>query len=172
MLHYAKIHYAILHYGIKHYAILCYAILLYTIMHYAILHYGVLQYSILNYSILHYANIHCSKLHYTMPCYTICLMQCFPTFFQPRHTFLEPITRRHTAFMTLNLGIVHKKSGFWPPPPVHMRPHGPDPLPLVDVHTRPTWNTHRSLEMASTMTYTGPKAEIRLYDSNLFKLYF
>jgi len=31
------------------------------------------------------------------------LKQCFPTFFQPRHTFLEPITRRHTAFMTPNL---------------------------------------------------------------------
>jgi len=31
------------------------------------------------------------------------LAQSFPTFFQPRHTFLEPLTRRHTAFMTLNL---------------------------------------------------------------------
>src|SRR6218665_885325 len=31
------------------------------------------------------------------------LHQCFPTFFQPRHTFLEPITRRPTAFMTPNL---------------------------------------------------------------------
>src|SRR6218665_3331323 len=33
-----------------------------------------------------------------------------------------------------------KKSGFRPPlPSVHMRPHGPDPLPpLVDVHTRST----------------------------------
>jgi len=27
------------------------------------------------------------------------------------------------------------------------------PSPLVDVHMRSTWNTHRSLEMASTMTY-------------------
>jgi len=42
-----------------------------------------------------------------------------------------------------------KKSRFWPPSPC---PHGTDP-PLVDVHTRSTWNTHRSLEMASTMTY-------------------
>ena len=24
------------------------------------------------------------------------LQQCFPTFFQPRHTYLEPLTRRHT----------------------------------------------------------------------------
>src|SRR6218665_141447 len=31
------------------------------------------------------------------------LDQCFPTFFQLRHTFLEPLTRRHTAFMALNL---------------------------------------------------------------------
>ena len=27
------------------------------------------------------------------------------------------------------------------------------PSPLVDVHTWSRWNTHRSLEMASTMTY-------------------
>ena len=67
---------------------------------------------------------------------------------------------------------VYKKITFLTPPPVHMRPHGPDTPPPVDFHTRSTWNTHRSLEMASTMTYTGPKAEIRLYDSNLFKLYF
>jgi len=33
---------------------------------------------------------------------------------------------------------VHKNHVFDPPPPVHMRPHGPDPLPLVDVHTRST----------------------------------
>ena len=52
---------------------------------------------------------------------------------------------------------------------VHM---GRTPFPHLDVHTRSTWNTRRSLEMASTMTYTGPKAEIRLYDSNLFKQYF
>jgi len=29
------------------------------------------------------------------------LYQCLPTFFQPRQTFLEPLTRRHTAFMAL-----------------------------------------------------------------------
>ena len=43
-----------------------------------------------------------------------------------------------------------------PLPSVHMRPHGPDPPPpLVDVHTRSTWNTHRSLKTDSrpTMTY-------------------
>ena len=33
----------------------------------------------------------------------VTLHQCFPTFFQPRHTFLEPLSRRHTAFMALNL---------------------------------------------------------------------
>ena len=32
-----------------------------------------------------------------------------------------------------------------------------------------TRNTHRSLETASELT-SGPKAEIRLYDSNLFKI--
>jgi len=32
-----------------------------------------------------------------------CVTQCFPTFFQPWHIFLEPLTRQHTAFMALNL---------------------------------------------------------------------
>src|SRR6218665_1109455 len=41
--------------------------------------------------------IHC--IQYTL----YRLRQCFPTFFQPRHTFLEPLTRRHTAFMGLIL---------------------------------------------------------------------
>ena len=45
---------------------------------------------------------------------------------------------------------VHKKISFFTPSPVHMRPHLPDPL--VDVHMRSTWNIHRSLELASTMT--------------------
>jgi len=40
-----------------------------------------------------------------------------------------------------------------PLPSVHMRPHGPDSLPLEDFHTQSTWNTHRSLEISSTMTY-------------------
>jgi len=31
------------------------------------------------------------------------LGQCFSTFFQPRHTFLEQLTRRHTAYMALIL---------------------------------------------------------------------
>src|SRR6218665_3719140 len=31
------------------------------------------------------------------------LVQCLPTLFQPRHTFLEPLTRRHTAFMAIIL---------------------------------------------------------------------
>jgi len=51
-------------------------------------------------------------------------------------------------------------------PPVYMRPHEPDPFPHVDVHMRSTWNTHRSLETARWPS--GPKAEIRLCDCNLF----
>jgi len=31
------------------------------------------------------------------------IVQCYPNFLQPPHTFLEPLTRRHTAFMTLIL---------------------------------------------------------------------
>ena len=34
--------------------------------------------------------------------YFMFVEQCFPTFFQPRHTFLEPLTRRHTAFIALS----------------------------------------------------------------------
>ena len=50
------------------------------------------------------------------------------------------------AFMTST-----KKSRFdLPPPPSTW---AEPPLPLVDDHTRSTWNTHRSLEMASTLTY-------------------
>jgi len=30
---------------------------------------------------------------------------CSPTFFLPGHTFLEPFTRRHTAFMVLILYV-------------------------------------------------------------------
>src|SRR6218665_1901100 len=47
--------------------------------------------------------------------------------------------------------ITSTKNQVFDPPP-HC-PHGPDPLPLVDVQTRSTRNTHCSLEMASTMTY-------------------
>ena len=53
----------------------------------------------------------------------------------------------------------------------HMRPHGPDPPPLVDVHTRSTWNTHALLKW-QVQWPTGTNADIRLYDSNLFKLYY
>ena len=65
----------------------------------------------------------------------------------------------HCLFFSY-FGAIHlwrpQKNHVFDPPllPVHMRRHGPDPPPpLVDVHTRLTWNTHRSLEMASTMTY-------------------
>ena len=56
-------------------------------------------------------------------------------------------------------------------PPVHMRPHGPDPSP-------PPYGRPHTVDMKySPLKWlvqwpTGPKAEIRLYDSNLFKLYF
>src|SRR6218665_818058 len=33
---------------------------------------------------------------YVCMCILMNIMQCFPTFFQPRHTYLEPLTRRHT----------------------------------------------------------------------------
>jgi len=45
-----------------------------------------------------------------------------------------------------------RKSGFWPPPLVHMRPHEPGPLPSMWTSTS-TLNTHRSLDTASTMTF-------------------
>jgi len=46
-----------------------------------------------------------------------------------------------------------RKSGFLTPSPVHMHPNELDPLPLVEVHMPSTWNTHNSLETASTLTY-------------------
>ena len=70
-----------------------------------------------------------------------------------------------------HLFMTSKKSGFWPPLlSVHTRPPELDPLPLVDVHTRLIWNTHRSLETAIDAHWpSGPKAEIRQHDCNLFK---
>ena len=72
------------------------------------------------------------------------------------------------------LGAIHlwcpKKSGFWPPPPVHMRPHGSDP-PLW-TSTRGRHEIHTALLKWLVQWPTGLKAEIRLYDSNLFKLYY
>jgi len=47
---------------------------------------------------------------------------------------------------------VHKKIRFLPLLPLSTCVHM-GRTPLVDVHTRPTWNTHCSLEMASSMTY-------------------
>src|SRR6218665_1950330 len=63
-----------------------------------------------------------------------------------------------------------KKSGFWPPPPVHMRPHEPgSPSPSLWTSTCGRHeNTHRSLETAIVQCPSGPKAEIRLYDCNVF----
>jgi len=68
---------------------------------------------------------------------------------------------------------VHKKSRFDPPPACpHVSTWAGSPLPPCGRPHTVDMKYTRSLEMASTMTYTGPKAEIRLYDSNLFKLYF
>jgi len=47
-----------------------------------------------------------------------------------------------------------KKIGILTPlPPVHMRPHGPDPPPSLWTSTRGRHEIHTALEMASTMTY-------------------
>ena len=65
-----------------------------------------------------------------------------------QHTSTTPTIRGH-PFITST-----KKSGFWHPLPCpHASTWAGPPPPLVDVHTRSTWNTHRSLEMASTMKY-------------------
>src|SRR6218665_570640 len=68
---------------------------------------------------------------------------------------------------------VHKKIRFLTPPvpPIHMRPHGPDPPPLwMSTHSR--HEIHTALLKWLVQWPTGPKTEIRLYDSNLFKLYY
>ena len=60
------------------------------------------------------------------------------------------------------------KSGFWPPPlSTWARP----PSPLW-TSTRGSHEIHTALLKWLVQWPTGPKAEIRLYDSNLFKLYF
>jgi len=72
------------------------------------------------------------------------------------HTGLERIKTVWFLSKTNHLGPsiydVYKNRVF-DPSPVHMHPHEPDPLSLVDVHMRSTWNTHHSFETASTMTF-------------------
>jgi len=63
-----------------------------------------------------------------------------------------------------------KNQVFDPPPPVHMHPHGPDP-PLW-TSTRGRHEIHTALLKRLVQWPTGPKAEIRQYDCNLFKLYY
>jgi len=46
-----------------------------------------------------------------------------------------------------------KNQVFDPPPPCPHASTWAGPLPLVDVHMRSRWNTHRSLKMASTMAF-------------------
>ena len=66
-----------------------------------------------------------------------------------------------------------KNQVFDPLPPVHMRPHEPDPLPSpLWTPTRGRHEIHTALLKWLVQWPTGPKAEIRLYDSNLFKLYY
>ena len=63
---------------------------------------------------------------------------------------------------------IRKKSRFWPPLPLSTCVHmGWTPLP-----TRGRHEIHTALLKWLVQWPTGPKAEIRLYDSNLFKLYF
>jgi len=60
-------------------------------------------------------------------------------------------------YRVIHLWRPQENRDFLPPPLVHMR------LTLVDVHTQSTWDTHSSLETASTILLpSGPKAEIRL----------
>ena len=92
---------------------------------------------------------------------------------------------------------VHKKSGFWPPSPCPQAstwagPSSPIPpcgRPWREIHLFNDasistmicvkWpSTHGRHEIHTVLLKwlvqwpTGPKAEIRLYDSNLFKLYY
>ena len=73
----------------------------------------------------------------------------------------------------MNIGVIHlwrpqKNHVFDPPAPVHM---GRFPSPLwTSTHGRR--EIHTALLKWLVCWPTGPKAEIRLYDSNLFKLYF
>src|SRR6218665_677895 len=56
-----------------------------------------------------------------------------------------------------------KNQVFDPPPPVHMRPHGTDPLPLLWASTHGRHEIHTALLKWLVQCPTAPKAEIRLY---------
>ena len=63
-----------------------------------------------------------------------------------------------------------KNSRFWPPSPC---PHGlGPPHPLLWTSTRCQQEIHTALLKWLVQWPARPKAEIRLYDSNLFKLYY
>jgi len=66
---------------------------------------------------------------------------------------------------------VLKKSCFWPTSPCLHEPDPPShPCGRPHAVDNSTWNTHRSLKTASRLQWSSrPKAEIRLYDCNLFK---
>src|SRR6218665_4188040 len=67
---------------------------------------------------------------------------------------------------------VHKKIGFLTPPPLSTCVHmGGTPSPLW-TSTRGRHEIHTALLKWLVQRPTGPKAEIRLYDSNLSKLYY
>ena len=82
------------------------------------------------------------------------------------------------SITVIYLGAIHlwrpqKNHVFDPPlPPVLMRPHGPDPLPPLWTSKHGLHKIHTALLKWLVQWPTGPKGEIRLYDSNLFKLYF
>ena len=67
-----------------------------------------------------------------------------------RRMYWRRVELRGHPFMTST-----KKIRFLTPLPLSTCVHmgRTPPSPLVDVHTRSTWNTHRSPETASTMTY-------------------
>jgi len=77
-------------------------------------------------------------------------------------TFLVMMQRRGPSIYD-----VHKNIPFLTPlhPSVHMRLHGPDPSPCGRPHAV---NMKYTLLKRLVQWPTGPKAEIRLYDCNLF----
>src|SRR6218665_444238 len=72
----------------------------------------------------------CKNVHHALSVKRLILFPCLPCC----HVHVHII-----GTVGPSIYDVHTKSRFLTPlPPVHMRPHGPAPLPLVDVHTRST----------------------------------
>src|SRR6218665_3986030 len=93
--------------------------------------------------------------------------------------FIHPLWIRHHNLLHIPLYFslkgssiydVHKKIRFLTPSPsVHM---GRTPLPPLWTSTRGRHEIHTALLKWLVQRPTGPKAEIQLYDSNLFKMYY